>query len=253
MEYYSNMQSKLGLGGDIKDMKDLVDDLLDLMAESGADFTVTFRLMSTCVRMMENTTDDNKDKFLDILTESCLSSYQDILESLKPSMPIQQIQTLVMVARAQPYLLHQFPKLLDDLKKLKQLDEFKKVTEEEWKQNCKAKWKSWLAKYRKRIRMDLTGSDTQHDLDAKKLESLSAQMNKANPKFILRNYILQSAIEEAEKGNYAKINALLKLVRNPYDENPGGDSSVGITGVSAEEYVKFTQKPTPSALAICVT
>ena len=46
------------------------------------------------------------------------------------------------------------------------------------------------------------------------------QMQATNPKYILRNYLAQIAIEKAEKGDFNEIDTLLMLVQNPYDEHP---------------------------------
>jgi uncharacterized protein YdiU (UPF0061 family) len=46
------------------------------------------------------------------------------------------------------------------------------------------------------------------------------EMNLANPKYVLRNYLAQNAIEKAEKGNYSEVDKLLSLLRNPFEEQP---------------------------------
>ena len=43
-------------------------------------------------------------------------------------------------------------------------------------------------------------------------------MKLTNPKYVLRNYMAQMAIEEAEKGNYKVIDELYHLLLNPYSE-----------------------------------
>lgn len=43
----------------------------------------------------------------------------------------------------------------------------------------------------------------------------------ANPRFILRNWIAQQAIEQAEQGDESAIHTLLKLLRNPYQTQTG--------------------------------
>ena len=43
-------------------------------------------------------------------------------------------------------------------------------------------------------------------------------MNSINPKFILRNYLLEEAIRAADKKDYSKLDELLKMSLNPYDE-----------------------------------
>ncbi len=46
------------------------------------------------------------------------------------------------------------------------------------------------------------------------------RMNKTNPKYVLRNYLAQLAIDDAENGDLTMVNDLLTMLRNPYDEQP---------------------------------
>jgi len=56
----------------------------------------------------------------------------------------------------------------------------------------------------------------ENSVDAERRE----QMRQSNPKFILRNHIAQTVIEKAQNGNYAEIDALLKVLQKPFDEQP---------------------------------
>ncbi|MDP3464446.1 MAG: YdiU family protein [Sulfuricurvum sp.] len=76
----------------------------------------------------------------------------------------------------------------------------------------------WLDLYNKRLENNPLTADERH-----------AQMLKANPKYILKNYILQEAIDAAEKGDFTLTNDLLTLAQNPYDEHEPFARYAGIT------------------------
>uniref|UniRef100_A0A0E0A8W1 Selenoprotein O n=1 Tax=Oryza glumipatula TaxID=40148 RepID=A0A0E0A8W1_9ORYZ len=52
-------------------------------------------------------------------------------------------------------------------------------------------------------------------------EERKAAMNSVNPKYVLRNYLCQTAIDAAEQGDYDEVRRLLKVMEHPYDEQPG--------------------------------
>ena len=51
----------------------------------------------------------------------------------------------------------------------------------------------------------------------------AASMQRANPKFVLRNWLAQEAIEAAEGGDDSKVHRLLAVMERPYDEQQGND------------------------------
>ena len=49
-------------------------------------------------------------------------------------------------------------------------------------------------------------------------EKRKEQMDKINPKYVLRNYFLEKAVERAETGDFSEIDKLQQILSNPFDE-----------------------------------
>ena len=74
-------------------------------------------------------------------------------------------------------------------------------------ETIKSKWQNWFGMYANRLQQ----------------ESLSAierklKMNAVNPKYVLRNYMAQLAIDAANLEDYSLIDELFQLLKKPYDE-----------------------------------
>ena len=50
------------------------------------------------------------------------------------------------------------------------------------------------------------------------LEKISEQMKRSNPKYILREWLLVEAYQQAAAGSYGPLRELQDVVTNPYDE-----------------------------------
>ncbi len=72
-----------------------------------------------------------------------------------------------------------------------------------------AKTANWLRTYADRVK----SSGLDH-------ETRRTKMNAVNPKYVLRNYLAQLAIDASEAGDHSLIYELLEVMRRPYDEQP---------------------------------
>ncbi len=70
-------------------------------------------------------------------------------------------------------------------------------------------WMSWLNDYAIRL-----------NGEKRSKEDRVEAMNVVNPKYVLRNYMAQLAIEAAEKEDYRLIDELYQLLLRPYDDQP---------------------------------
>lgn len=136
LTYNKLMHSKLGLKKELEGDEKLVNELLQIMAESKADYTCTFRQLASVQQ--------NKK--------------QHIFE-----------------------------------------DTF--VNQE--------RFNSWILAYQNRLKNEGITDNQRH-----------TTMNKINPKFILRNYLAQQAIQDAEAGNYLTLETLAAILQDPFSEQP---------------------------------
>ena len=77
------------------------------------------------------------------------------------------------------------------------------------KGNVLNNWKQWFANYAKRLEDETTSADERQQ-----------QMNKVNPKYVLRNYMAQLAIDKADKGDTSLLEEMYLLLKEPYSEQP---------------------------------
>ncbi len=71
------------------------------------------------------------------------------------------------------------------------------------------KWRDWFINYKQRLNEEIIS-------DEQRME----RMNLVNPKYVLRNYMAQMAIDKADEGDYSLIGELFELLKKPYDEQP---------------------------------
>ncbi|PWG06196.1 protein adenylyltransferase SelO [Polaribacter aquimarinus] len=76
-------------------------------------------------------------------------------------------------------------------------------------EEVKQLWNTWLNTYAERLKKEKLSNNER-----------KAKMNAVNPKYVLRNYMAQLAIDAADQGDYTLIDELFQLLKKPYDEQP---------------------------------
>lgn len=81
----------------------------------------------------------------------------------------------------------------------------------------RAGFDTWAEEYRQRL-------DHETISEQQRTQAMLAR----NPKYILRNYMAQIAIENAENGDFREVNRLLHILQNPFDEHPEAEEYAGL-------------------------
>lgn len=67
----------------------------------------------------------------------------------------------------------------------------------------------WLDEYDKRLKHNTSTTQERHE-----------KMKAVNPKYVLKNYMLQEAIDAAHNGDYSVVEQLFTVAQTPFDEHP---------------------------------
>jgi uncharacterized protein YdiU (UPF0061 family) len=247
------MRNKLGLlqkeeEGD----QQLVKSFFDAMHESGADFTNSFRGLTRVAipSPSEGITEKGEDEdeaLAYLLQQVCSAAFMSKRDG--PSIPMETLQMMISVAQQNPMMLQMFgmtpQKLVREINKLKKQEERGSAgnADSTKRENDTAVWKAWLKKYRERLQREVSGlsEDQVKEINGKRMQT----MNQHNPKFVLRNYIAQNAIEKAENGDFSETERLLtRALYHPYDDQNDTELS---------EKFAYDAIPPQWAAELCVT
>lgn len=215
--YLAKMRKKFGiLNTESPEDKTLISSFLETMEKTGGDFTTTFRCLSNFplpgCHGFENQITEAKKKLL----EQC-STMEELQSSYAPRMDPRQLAMFMSILRTAPELAaldKGFRQVVIEVERAEKLSKLEEMTEAEKKAEDASLWNEWIDKYMMRLKFDISGITDVEAANAKRIQV----MNSNNPKFILRNYIAQNAIDAAEKGDFSEVRSVLNLLQSPYSD-----------------------------------
>lgn len=208
--------------------EELASDFHSAMAETGSDFTNSFRLLSR----LDPSDQSSFERTLDGLVGQC-STVATRVASLAPRIPAQQMAVITHLLQTNPAMFRR-PGMEEQLEMIQAEMERGRLREEAKKQTQQAKeeadrlvWRKWLESYQSVLRSDLVlAQRAWPERSAAQLyQERVLHQNSANPKYILRNWIAQTVIDAAEKGDYAVVAECLQRLRDPFDIYDRGEEA----------------------------
>ena len=76
-----------------------------------------------------------------------------------------------------------------------------------WREEHRSAWSAWAQRYWGRVLTEGRADDERR-----------SEMNAANPKFVLRNWMAKAGYEAADRGDYSTVRELHAVLTRPYDE-----------------------------------
>jgi len=124
----------------------------------------------------------------------------EFIKELTDNLQQSEIDMTIFFREISNKIIIEFFVFWEILKKSSYLDE-KGIT------THRSNWEKWHSSFILKIKLENINSTTR-----------KTQMKAINPKYVLRNYMAQLAIQDAEKGDYQLIDELYQLLLKPYNE-----------------------------------
>jgi serine/tyrosine/threonine adenylyltransferase len=266
--YVEYMRKKLGVIagtiGEVADDNKLVEELLDTMAKTHADFTDIFVALTEYQEDLAcgHTATASQARLLDKILSRCarpsnvVAHFRRKLRIHRLSMHPQQIQMLYETLQGDEQVVKQrvnqmfggqlTPDVLreeisGEKRKLdllvqasETINKYEETKAEDKIEKDRELWSKWLEAYFSRLDRD----STSNSMAQRRLET----MQSANPTVILRNWMAQIAIDKAEGGDYSYARALLRLLESPFNprhssfkQNPSNSTTSCSVAVQKED------------------
>ncbi|KAI8465473.1 MAG: hypothetical protein J3K34DRAFT_525334 [Monoraphidium minutum] len=240
--YRATLRRKLGLLHCDEGASDdaLAADLLTVMADTGADWTNTWRRLATvpmpppgavgagAAGGAEQGQQQGAEQqqggggggaafedggFLEWVLGD-VAGAEEMARGAAPKVPEEQLQMMSYLAARDPSILHAMGINADFIK----AQQARAAAAAKWRATPPpakaaadaAAWRGWLGRYAARLGREAGAGRG----DGERVRA----MNGANPRVVLRNWVAEEAIRAAEGGDYKAVAALLEVLSQPYAE-----------------------------------
>eukprot|EP00347_Sterkiella_histriomuscorum_P006137 403353926 len=208
-----------------------IQSIFTAMEQTMGDFTNTFRILALVSREIELKETDQKA--IELLVKHS-APVEHVIALNKPKYSAAALEKIKSILETNPNVLHMFGLDPEEAKKeIEKIENSKSqgtLTQDQKSVKDREVWTKWVQSYKQSLgQMDKSITD----------EIRKQSMNKVNPKFILRNYLMEEAIRKAEDEDFSKVDELLKMCYDPYNEENISEAS--------------TQPPPQWAQDLCVS
>lgn len=164
---------------------------------------------------------------------------------------------MLMLAQSNPQLFALIgtrANVTKELERVEQQSRLEQLSPAELLSKNQGHWADWLQQYRARLEKDREGVSDEEAWQAERMRVMHAN----NPKYVLRNYIAQNAIEAAENGDFSEVRRVLELLETPYHrageaaQVPEATEPEGASGADSGGH-SYSSKPPLWAAELCVT
>lgn len=240
--YQSLMRAKFGLAAD-PDPMPLVRQFFEVMEKTSCDFTDAFVALTECNEALL-TVDKADSRSNDAIFEELLNklvrrsaSPSNMVEALRRKMRIHRLSMQPREIQQLWQMLERNPSEVSDMfggapveairaeiggekKKLDMLvaasqgiEFYQSMTAEAKRSSDREIWRHWIKDYRARLeQQSITSSSLEEGKERVK------DMRERNPTFVLRNWVAQDAIEQAEKSlDFSGVRTVLRMLETPFE------------------------------------
>lgn len=236
-EYYSLMLRKLGIENALDSVgsgeRVLIDGLLDVLADTGADYTCTMRALA----QVDPFRAASVAELVELIGSYSLTFEQAMSKCSQISN--EQIAMMKNILLTRPQQARMYGLTNESIAHLEQQkaerDKLTNLGAAKYCERNRNLWAKWLEQYRLRLKEDRNGVP---DVPAALVRK--SKMLELNPAFILRNHVAQAAIDFATNREYERVAHIFQLLSNPFNDPSPCD-------------LRYARPQDPSTPEICVS